>query len=75
MRSIPIAFSSSPIRGDLDRSGEATAIGRHVERLKSYPTDSYQLVYTTSNITPELDQSDYVVGDHYTMRNKSLKNV
>ena len=24
---------------------------------------------------PELDQSDYVVGDHYTMRNKSLKNV
>ena len=46
-----------------------------IERLKSYPTDSYQLIYTTSYITPELDQSDYVVGDHYTMRNKSLKNV
>lgn len=46
-----------------------------IERLKSYPTDSYQLIYTTSYITPDLDQSDYVVGDHYTMRNKSLKNV
>lgn len=46
-----------------------------IERLKSYSTDSYQLIYTTSYITPELDQSDYVVGDHYTMRNKSLKNV
>lgn len=46
-----------------------------IERLKSYPTDSYQLIYTTSYITPELDQSDYVVGDHYTMRNKSLRNV
>ena len=46
-----------------------------IERLKSYPTDSYQLIYTTSYITPELDQSDYVVGDHYTMRNKSLKNL
>ena len=41
-----------------------------IERLKSYPTDSYQLIYTTSYITPELDQSDYVVGDHYTMRNR-----
>ncbi len=46
-----------------------------IEKLKEYDTDSYQVIYTTSYITEELDHSEYVVGDHYTMGNKSLRNV
>ena len=46
-----------------------------IDKLKEYDTDSYQVIYTTSYITEELDHSEYVVGDHYTMHNKSLKNV
>ncbi len=44
-----------------------------IDKLKEYDTDSYQVIYTTSYITDELDHSEYVVGDHYTMHNKSLK--
>ena len=43
--------------------------------LKKYDTDSYQVIYTTSYITESLDHSDYVVGEHYDMGHKSLKNV
>ena len=43
-----------------------------IDKLKKYPTDSYQLIYTTSYITDELDHSEYVVGDHYDINNKSL---
>lgn len=46
-----------------------------IERLGQYPTDSYQVIYTTSYITPDLDRSPYVVGDHYGMGHKSLSNV
>lgn len=46
-----------------------------IDKLKDYDTDSYQVIYTTSYITEELDHSEYVVGDHYTMHNKSLKNI
>lgn len=46
-----------------------------IEKLKQYDTDSYQVIYTTSYITEELDHSEYVVGDHYDVNNKSLKNV
>lgn len=46
-----------------------------IEKLKQYDTDSYQVIYTTSYITDELDHSDYVVGDHYDVNHKSLKNV
>ena len=46
-----------------------------IDKLKKYPTDSYQLIYTTSYITDELDHSEYVVGDHYDINNKSLRNV
>lgn len=35
----------------------------------------YQLIYTTSFIPPELDNSPYCVGDFYTENNRSLKNV
>ena len=46
-----------------------------IDTLSRYPADSYQVIYTTSYITDELDHSSYVVGDHYTSGNKSLKNV
>lgn len=46
-----------------------------IERLQHYDTDSYQVIYTTSYITPELDHSEYVVGEHYDVNHKSLKNV
>lgn len=46
-----------------------------IETLSRYPSDNYQVIYTTSYITDALDHSDYVVGDHYTADNKSLKNV
>ncbi len=46
-----------------------------IDRLSQYDTDSYQVIYTTSYITPELDRSPYVVGDHYDINHKSLKNM
>lgn len=46
-----------------------------INSLKKYDTDSYQVIYTTSYITDSLDHSEYVVGEHYDMEHKSLKNV
>lgn len=47
-----------------------------IARLKGrYDTDSYQVIYTTSYITDDLDHSEYVVGEHYDINHKSLKNV
>ena len=47
-----------------------------IVRLKGrYDTDSYQVIYTTSYITDDLDHSEYVVGEHYDINHKSLKNV
>ena len=46
-----------------------------IDSLKDYDSDNYQVIYTTSYITDELDHSDYVVGEHYNMQHKSLKNV
>lgn len=46
-----------------------------IDRLKDYTPDTFQVIYTTSYITPALDRSPYVVGDHYDVNNKSLKNV
>ena len=46
-----------------------------IDCLRQYDTDSYQVIYTTSYITPELDHSEYVVGEHYDIHHKSLKNV
>lgn len=46
-----------------------------IDSLKKYDTDSYQVIYTTSYITEALDHSQYVVGEHYDMEHKSLKNV
>lgn len=46
-----------------------------IETLSSHSSDDYQLIYATSYITDELNQSPYVVGEFYTKQNKSLKNV
>lgn len=46
-----------------------------IEKLQEYSEDDYQIIYTTSYITDELDKSNYVVGKHYSHNNKSLKNV
>lgn len=46
-----------------------------INSLGKYDTDTYQVIYTTSYITEALDHSQYVVGEHYDMEHKSLKNV
>lgn len=46
-----------------------------IDKLRQYDTDTYQVIYTTSYITEALDRSEYVVGDHYDVNHKSLKNV
>ena len=46
-----------------------------ISRLSQYPEDSFQVIYTTSCITPQLDQSALVVGEHYRAGHKSLRNV
>ena len=46
-----------------------------INKLLEYDSKDYQVIYTTSYITNELDNSPYVVGERYTKDNKSLKNV
>lgn len=46
-----------------------------IDRVSSYNPNSYQMIYTTSYITEELNQSDLVVGEYYTKENPSLKNI
>ncbi len=46
-----------------------------VETAKQFPSENYQLIFTTSMISEELKESDYLVGDYYTIENKSLKYV
>ena len=46
-----------------------------ISKLSEYSDDEYQVIYTTSYITEELDNSKYVVGEKYSQGNKSLKNV
>ncbi|MCT4306069.1 hypothetical protein HZP20_16955 [Elizabethkingia anophelis] len=46
-----------------------------IEYLKKFKHETYQVIYTTSFILPELDNEKYCVGDFYTQSNPSLKNV
>lgn len=46
-----------------------------IERLSSYNVVEYQMIYTTSYITTELNKSSLVVGDYYTKSNPTLKNI
>ncbi|MDP9077077.1 MAG: hypothetical protein M3O71_06610 [Bacteroidota bacterium] len=46
-----------------------------IERLKSFDASTYQVIYTTSYITEELDKSDMVVGKFHTVANRTLQNL
>lgn len=46
-----------------------------IDRVNKYEPTSYQMIYTTSYITDELNESDLVVGEYYTKENPSLKNI
>jgi hypothetical protein len=46
-----------------------------IERVSNYDPTSYQMIYTTSYITEELNNSELVVGEYYTKENPSLKNI
>lgn len=46
-----------------------------INRVNQYSSGTYQMIYTTSYITEELNNSDYVVGEFYTKENPSLKNI
>ena len=47
-----------------------------IERINELNKEqNYQIIYTTSYITEELKQSEYIVGQYYTKDNKSLKNI
>jgi len=46
-----------------------------IDRVNSFPKENYQLIYTTSYITKELKESDYIVGEYHTQNNPSLKNI
>ncbi|WP_085536615.1 hypothetical protein [Massilibacteroides vaginae] len=46
-----------------------------IDRVSNYNSSDFQMIYTTSYITDELNQSDLVVGEYYTKENPSLKNI
>lgn len=46
-----------------------------IDRLKQFNSNEFQMIYTTSYITEELNNSPYVVGEFYTEENRSLKNI
>ncbi|MGV4528969.1 hypothetical protein [Ornithobacterium rhinotracheale] len=47
-----------------------------IERINKLDKEqNHQIIYTTSYITDELKDSDYVVGEYYTENNRSLKHV
>lgn len=46
-----------------------------VSRLQEVNEQTYQVIFATSFIDDELNKPEYTVGDFYTQRNKSLKNV
>jgi hypothetical protein len=46
-----------------------------IDRVSKYDTTTFQMIYTTSYITDELNSSNLVVGEYYTKENPSLKNI
>ena len=46
-----------------------------VETAEKYQKENYQIIFTTSMISEELKDSEYTVGDYYTITNKSLKHI
>lgn len=46
-----------------------------IARVSDFDSNSYQMIYTTSYISEELNHSNLVVGEYYTKENPSLKNI
>ncbi|PIB29216.1 hypothetical protein BFP78_00075 [Gaetbulibacter sp. 5U11] len=46
-----------------------------IKRVNDFDGNNYQMIYTTSYITEELNHSELVVGEYYTKENPSLKNI
>lgn len=46
-----------------------------VETAKQYQDEQYQIIFTTSMISDKLENSEYLIGDYYTIENKTLKHV
>lgn len=46
-----------------------------IDRVNQFDETTYQMIYTTSYITQELNNSRFVVGDYYTKENPTLKNI
>lgn len=46
-----------------------------VETAEKYPQENYQIIFTTSMISDKLKDSEYLVGEHYTISNKTLKHI
>ena len=63
---------------NMEDKGMEEARSRNFQKLlvsmtSKFPKDSYQLIFTTSMIAPELNTSEYCIGAAYTDVNKSLK--
>ncbi len=46
-----------------------------VETASKFPSENYQIIFTTSMISEELKNSSYLVGNHYMIDNKTLKHI
>lgn len=46
-----------------------------IERLEKFDPNTFQVIYTTSYITDDLNESSLVVGERYTKDNRTLKNI
>ena len=46
-----------------------------IDRVTKFESSSYQMIYTTSYISEELNNSSYCVGEYYTLENPTLKNI
>ncbi len=46
-----------------------------VETANSFSSENYQMIFTTSMISDELKNSNYIVGTYYDVNNKTLKHV
>lgn len=44
-----------------------------VKMCSNYPKESYQMIFTTSMIAPELNNDEFCIGEEYSENNKSLK--
>ncbi len=46
-----------------------------IDKVTKFDSNTYQMIYTTSYISEELNNSPYCVGEYYTKLNPSLKNI